>query len=228
MINELENNKILKKSYTITCSSDFRDRVLDLTLQKLINVGDLARSILIVIPENIINTFEDPGEPEFDDREKTIIKSGRSKGRPWSRKPRLQARLSPGYNVILIRRALNLALILSHGEHVITIKDSIMIDEDQRIRNQKNTIELAYNKLEDKLKLRSKAFSLLLFEPLIHGIHTRQDALYIMGLPPSARPDLATLKGRYRELATIYHPDGELGNHDHMSQLNAAMDFLSK
>ena len=84
------------------------------------------------------------------------------------------------------------------------------------------------NKLEDKLELRSKAFSLLLFKPLIHGIHTRQDALYVMGLPPSDRPDLATLRGRYRELATIYHPDGELGNHDHMSQLNAAMDFLSK
>jgi hypothetical protein len=228
MINELENNKILKKSYTITCSSNFRDRILDLAFRRSINVGDLARSILIVIPENIINTFEDPGEPEFNDREKTIIKSGRSIGRPWSRKPRLQARLSPGYNIILIRRALNLALILSHGEHVITIKDPIMIDEDQQIRNQKKTIELAYNKLENKLELRSKAFSLLLFKPLIHGIHTRQDALYIMGLPPSDRPDLATLRGRYRELATIYHPDGELGNHNHMSQLNAAMDFLSK
>ena len=228
MINELEHNKILKKSYTITCSSDFRDRILDLALIKSINVGDLARSILIVIPENIITDFEDPGEPKVDDREKTIIKSGRSRGRLWSRKPRLQARLSPGYDITLIRRALNLALILNDGEHLITIKDSIMIEEDRSIRNQKKIIELDYRKLSDKLELRNKAFSLLLFKPLTHGIHTRQDALYIMGLPPSARPDLVTLRIRYRDLATIYHPDGELGNHEHMSQLNAAMEFLSK
>ena len=93
--------KVSKKAYTIPCSSNFRDLITKLAQKNLVNVADIARSILLVISKDIIRTFQDPGEPTSDDREHTILKSGPSKGRLWHRKPRLQVRLSAGYSVLM-------------------------------------------------------------------------------------------------------------------------------
>ena len=34
------------------------------------------------------------------------------------------------------------------------------------------------------------------------------------------------MKAKIRLLATIHHPDNDLGSHQHMSQLNQAMEIL--
>ena len=104
--------KIKKQSYTIPCSTTFRDSIIKLADDRLVNVADLTRSIILILPEEIIKKFPDPGEPKIGDREKTVLKSGPSKGRPWMRKLRLQVRLSPGYEIPFVRRALNLAVII--------------------------------------------------------------------------------------------------------------------
>ena len=100
-----------KLSYTIPCSSSFRDTITALAVKSRVNVADLARSALLLVPREIIRQIPDPGGPKPGDREETVLKSGPSKGRPWRRKPRLQARLSAGYDVSTVRRALNLVLV---------------------------------------------------------------------------------------------------------------------
>ena len=115
---------IKKQSYTIPCSSAFRDIVIKLAEDRSVNVADLVRSVLLVVPEDIIKRFPDPGEPEAGDREKTIIKTGPSKGRPWRRKPRLQVRLTPGYEVPFVRRAFNIAVVLDDNLYSIRLQKS--------------------------------------------------------------------------------------------------------
>ena len=83
----------VKNSYTIPCSSGFRDRVQALANVRDVNVGDLARSVMLVVPAEAIAATADPGEPAANDRETVVLKSGRGAGKPWRRKPRLQVRL---------------------------------------------------------------------------------------------------------------------------------------
>lgn len=79
--------------------------------------------------------------------------------------------------------------------------------------------------LEEIERLKA-VVSVLSFEPLSHGVETREEALYVLGFPPTAQPDKHTLRARFRMLATIYHPDGHFGSHERMAQVNAAMDIL--
>ena len=64
--------------------------------------------------------------------------------------------------------------------------------------------------------------------PLADGVRTRAEGLFVLGFPPGSRPDIGVLRGRFRMLATIHHPDSGYGSHDRMSQLNSAMDILQR
>jgi hypothetical protein len=112
-----------KHSYTIPCSSVFREAIEALAQGRGVNVGDIARSVLLVIPLDVIAEAPDPGEPPSDDRELVVLKSGPSEGRPWRRKPRLQVRMAPGFKVLDIRKALGLALALEQGNLRVQIFD---------------------------------------------------------------------------------------------------------
>lgn len=113
----------VKHSYTVPCTSAFRDAVEKLAALRKVNVGDIARSVLLVIATEIISTFPDPGEPTPEDRETVILKSGPAQGRPWRRKPRLQVRMAPGYEIEVIRRALGLALSMEKGAIRVRLED---------------------------------------------------------------------------------------------------------
>lgn len=78
---------------------------------------------------------------------------------------------------------------------------------------------------DDLMRLRAMV-SVLSFEPLPGGVRGRADALHVLGFPPGADPDGERVRARFRLLATIHHPDGNQGNHQRMSQLNAAMTML--
>lgn len=212
-----------KASYTLPCSSEFRDAVTALAVKRGTNVADLARSIVLVLSEAAIMEFPDPGEPPVGDRETIILKSGKSKGRPWQRKPRLQVRLAKGYDVAFLRRALNVALAMDHGAvdvHVEAPKFGLHVETAQSRRDSERA------KLDlDKLK---SMIALLAFDPLSGEVETRADALYILGYHAMARPSSKALRGRFRQLATLYHPDSGYGSHDRMSQLNSAMAYLNR
>ena len=111
-----------KVSYTVPCSSSFRDSIIALAESKNCNVADIARSVVLALPDDVIFSFPDPGEPARDDRETIILKSGKSKGKPWRRKPRLQVRLSPGFDGVTIRRALALGLAVHFGSMKLEIQ----------------------------------------------------------------------------------------------------------
>lgn len=212
-----------KTSYTIPCSSTFRDAVTELADRRRINVADMARSVVLTLPKDTISRFPDPGAPLADDREMIILKSGTSKGRPWKRKPRLQVRLAPGYEEGFLRRALNMALAMDEGAVQIHVEAP---EFGLEVETQKNARETERSLLEME-KLQS-VVSVLVFEPLTHEVETRADALYVMGYHAMARPSAKDLRSRFRLVATVHHPDSGYGSHERMSQLNSAMEYLKK
>lgn len=198
-----------KASYTVPCASRFRDDVLALAERRGVNVGDLARSVLLLLSPAEIEAIDDPGDPESDDRETVVLKSGKAAGKPWQRKPRLQVRLPKGFDPVAIRRALALVLALDRGDASVFVQGLGIPDiETEEIDRLHGVIDT------------------LAFEPLTDGVSSRPDALYVLGYPPRARPDNRSLRRRFREMAAIHHPDSGLGNHQRMAQLNAAMEIL--
>jgi hypothetical protein len=248
------NTQVHKHSYTVTCPSAFRDLVEAMAARRGVNVGDLARSVMLVVPIGDIEACPDPGEPPPGDRETVILKSGPSEGRPWRRKPRLQVRMTPGYTVPFIRKSLALALAMERGELSIRVDDPKARAEAEakakaEAARQRAAAEAAAQNAAaqnaDALKAKARPdpdferhieeverlraiINVLAFEPLTDGVRTREEALHILGFPPTARPDERTVRAKFRMLATIHHPDSNHGNHQRMSQLNAAVDILKR
>ncbi|MDH5772036.1 MAG: J domain-containing protein [Rhodospirillaceae bacterium] len=214
-----------KVSYTVSCASSFRDAVIDLARQKNCNVADIARSIVLALPEEMVRSFPDPGEPARDDRETVILKSGKSKGKPWRRKPRLQVRLSPGFDGVTIRKALALGLAIHLGRMKLEIQSP---GERQNKEMEQEAQNALLRDTHEEIESLKKVVSAITFEPLPGGVTSRENALYVLGFPPGSIPDLNAIRLRFRRLATVYHPDGKLGSHERMSQLNAAMEHLSR
>lgn len=198
-----------KSSYTIPCASRFRDDIAALATRRKVNAGDLARSVMLLVPMHEIEAFPDPGNPAADDRETVILKTGPAAGKPWQRKPRLQVRLPEGFDPVTIRRALGMALAMDSGATKLRLDDPA---EAQAL---------------DGEMLRLKAMiATLAFEPLPDGVETRAEALHVLGFPPGRIPSREMLRQRFRTLAAIHHPDSGIGDHQRMSQLNAAMELL--
>ncbi|MEC7301594.1 MAG: J domain-containing protein [Pseudomonadota bacterium] len=208
-----ESNR--KRSYAIPCASAFRDAVTALAERRRVNAGDLARSVLLLVPRAIVAHYPDPGEPAPDDREQVVLKSGPSANKPWRRKPRLQVRLPDGFKIPEIRRALGMALAMEEGGVALTLEEGRKPKLGDRLKKAEGEV--------DRLK---GAVMALAFEPLDNGIRTRADALYVMGFPPNARPDQKAIRARFRMLATIHHPDSGFGHHERMTQLNEALSTL--
>jgi hypothetical protein len=207
--------KVRKHSYVIPCSSDFRDAVQGLADSREVNVGDIARSVMLIVPHDVISACPDPGEPGAQDRETVILKSGPNKGKPWRRKPRLQARLPKGHKVEDIRRALGVALALHMGEIRVALEDGHAPKSKEKVKALNEEIE----------RLRA-AMSVVALEPLPQGVRNMDEALFVLGFPPGVRPNQTEVKARFRMLATIHHPDAPFGDTRRMSQLNQAMSWL--
>ncbi len=199
--------------------------------RKKANVGDLVRSVVLIVPPALLLAYPDPGEPAKGDRDVVLVKSGRSKGRPWHRKPRLQARLAAGYDIPSLRRALGLAqaiekndigLRLDGLEHASAGAGGWSPDMEDRREESRFAAD------DEEVARLGAMVSVLSFEPLADGVHTRAEAMFVLGFAPSTRPDLGVLRARFRMLAAIHHPDSGYGSHERMSQLNSAMDILRR
>lgn len=204
-----------KTSYTIPCASAFRDRVLAAAERRGVNAADLARAVILTVPEDVIAAADDPGGPAADDRETVVLQSGPSKGKPWRRKPRLQVRLPKGHSPITLRKALGLALRLDAGELRLALENARQPTRDQETARLRGQVD----------RLRA-ALSAAGAEPLSHPVRTRDEALFVLGFPPGTRPDADAVKARFRQLATVHHPDSDTGDTQRMAQLNQAMSFI--
>jgi hypothetical protein len=214
-----------KHSYTVPCSSRWRDQVTELARAKQCNVADLARSVVLVVPLSVIDASLDPGEPARDDRETVVLKSGNSVGKPWRRKPRLQVRMAPGFAVETIRKALGLALAIERGHLDVGLESE---SEKTEAELQRDAETALMREAHDELERLRNVVAALQFDPLPGGVVSRDQALYVLGFPPGSIPDQGALRTRFRRLATVYHPDGKDGSHQRMSQLNAAMEMLRR
>lgn len=214
-----------KHSYTVPCASRFRDEVTQLAQMKNCNVADLARSVVLVVSEAVIKAHKDPGEPARDDRETVVLKSGGSKGKPWRRKPRLQVRMAPGLEVATIRKALALALAIERGHMSVDVESEAAKSEASMEQEAQHSL---LRDTHDELERLRNVVQALHFDPLPDGVHSREQALYVLGFPPGSIPDINAVRLRFRRLATVYHPDGKDGCHQRMSQLNAAMELLRR
>lgn len=225
----------VKQSYTIPCSSVFRDAVLSLAERRGVNAADLARSVMLIVPAQTIEDYEDPGEPPKNDRETIVLKSGPAEGRPWRRKPRLQLRLPPGHSIPAVRKALKMALDFDAGDVKVRVEKSAVLDAERKAleearalkkRQADPPVELLQSR--EELERLRQIVDNLAFEPLDRGVTTFNEALHVMGFAPNARPDMRAIRAKYRVLAAIHHPDSNYGSHQRMTQLNAAMDLLRK
>lgn len=214
-MSEMAPAKAHKQSYSIPCASIFRDEVQALADRRGVNAGDLARSVILVLPESVIDASPDPGDPKRDDRETVTLKSGPGEGKPWRRKPRIQVRLPAGYTVVHLRKALGLALTLEAGTVRLGIEDAAT---PTRAESESKTSE-------EVARLRATVETLAA-APLAHAVRSLDEALYIFGFPPGSRPSSAEIKARFRLLATIHHPDSDTGNTERMASLNQAMSFV--
>ena len=212
------SSKTRKSSYTIPCASSFRDEINALAVSLRGNVADVARSILLTVPEELIRTIPDPGDPPRGDREETLIKSGPSAGKLWQRKPRIQVRLRSGYDVSTVRWALNIALRLNNRSLELKLTDPNILSPASEPDKE----------MSGELERLRKFISVLAFNPLQGGVSTPDEALHVLGFAPRENPDKATVRARFRTLATIHHPDGHYGSHQRMSQINTAMQLLCK
>lgn len=209
------------QSYIVPCSSVFRDLVTALADSRGASVADLARAVLMLVPNETVMATEDPGEPAPDDREVVKLQSGPSKGRTLRRKPRLQLRLPIGYDIARLRRALALSLKMAEGERTLSVETT----DEQRKRDQDR---LTRGRLEEDLEQLQRIIEDLSFEPLRSGVSSRSEALHILGFSPNAVPDQKAIRGRYRRLALVFHPDSPFGDHQRMSQLNEALEKLTR
>ncbi len=208
-------NGAKKISYAISCSSRFRDAIQTLADRRDVNVGDIARSVMLTLPVEAIDAAPDPGEPAEADRETIYLKSGPSAGKPWRRKPRLQVRLPAGYAAQTIRKALGVALALERGDSRINLENALA-----------PTWESLVGELHDKISRLQATVTALSFDPLPNGVRSRAEALHVLGFPGDGTPGAPAIKNRFRMLAAIHHPDSEFGDTARMSQLNQAMALL--
>ena len=182
---------------------------------------DLARGVLLLVPNETVMATDDPGEPDPGDREVVKLQSGPSKGRTLRRKPRLQLRLPIGYDIARLRRALSLALKMAEGEKTLSV-------ESAGDRKQRSDDQAVRARLEEDIEQLQRIIGDLAFEPLRDGISSRSEALHVMGFAPTAVPDQKAIRGRYRRLALVFHPDSPFGDHQRMSQLNEALEKLTR
>ena len=207
------------RAYVLPCSSTFRDKVMALAARRGVSAGDLARSVLLLISKDVLSRTVDPGEPSSEDREIVKLQSGLTKGRTLKRKPRLQFRLPAGHDMVELRRALSLALDLAAGEQEITI-------ENDAARQTKAEPGRGRDGQSDEINSLRRIIDTIALRPLENGVTSRVAALHVLGFPPFVTPDRASIRGRFRQLARVYHPDAPLGDHVLMSQLNEALERL--
>lgn len=160
---EISINYRKSQSYIVPCSSSFRDRVTAFADSQGASVADLARGVLLLVPNESVMATEDPGEPAADDREVVKLQSGPSKGRSLRRKPRLQLRLPIGYDAARLRRALALALKMSEGEKSFSVESV----QDRKQRSDDRAIRV---RLEEDIEQLRRIIGGLAFEPLRDGI----------------------------------------------------------
>ena len=215
------NGSNMGQSYVVPCTSAFRNRVSDLADTRSASAADLARAIILLVPMKTIMAAPDPGGPAPDDRDSVVLQSGPSKGRVLKRKPRLQLRLPAGLDVSTIRRALGLAVEMSTGDSNIAVETT----DD---REERKTLERDVRRMSEELDTFRRIVDDIAFDPLPNGINTRGEALHILGFSPVAVPDERAIRSRFRKLAMIYHPDSPLGDHTRMTQLNEALDRLTR
>jgi len=195
----VSSSSTVKQSYTIPCSSIFRDAVLQLAERRGVNAADLARSVMLIVPEKAIEDYQDPGDSPKGDRETIVLKSGPAEGRPWRRKPRLQLRLPPGFSVITVRKALQMAIDFDAGDVNMRVEKSDVLAAERAA-------------LEEARALKKRQA-----EPPVELLQSREEL-----------ERLRAIRSKYRVLAAIHHPDSNYGSHQRMTQLNAAMEILRK
>ena len=120
-----------------------------------------------------------------------------------------------------LRRALALALQISEGERSFSIESV----QDRKQRSDDQAIRV---RLEEDVEQLQRIIGDLAFKPLRDGISTRSEALYVLGFAPTVVPDQKVIRGRYRRLALVFHPDSPFGDHQRMSQLNEALEKLTR
>ena len=110
---------------------------------------------------------------------------------------------------------------MAEGEKTLSVESA----DDRKKRSDDQAVRV---RLEEDIEQLQRIIGDLAFEPLREGITSRSEALHVMGFAPTAVPDQKAIRGRYRRLALVFHPDSPFGDHQRMSQLNEALEKLTR
>lgn len=202
---------------SISCSKVFRDEICALAERRGVSVAALLRAVYILLPLHIIEKFDDPGEPTRQERDIVILKSGAQKGQTIHRKPRLQLRLPAELdgknNYSIIRRALAIAIALEKQECELSIESTLQQKQRQKLESKTNS----------RVQELERGIERLAFVPLTSNCRTLEDACYILGIRAGRKPTEKLVRQRFRDLASVFHPDAIKGDNERMSQINQAM-----
>ena len=133
----------------------------------------------------------------------------------------MQLRLPKGHTEAELRRALALALEMGAGERSLSMESK----EDRSRRRQDDARVRDINEENQQLRRIVEDVS---FVPIRDGVASRNEALHVLGFAPNSIPDFSQVRQRFRKLAMVYHPDSPFGDHQRMSQLNQALETLTR
>ena len=242
-----QNQKVIKVPYTISCSSEFRDKINELAQKYEMNVGDLARSTLLLFPKDVIENYKDPGEPEGEDREEITIRRGATAGRVWRRKPRLQMRLMKGVQLLHIRKALQLFYDISTNQVAVqllqaentrlnasasesiqdiekALKGGFVVEKrEKNVHTRLNQEQVATSSVEDQAVLKE-----ILFSQSGQEVKDRKDACRYLGFDPKEKLWEEKIEKREDFIRKLYEqtPQGTRPVEDYLAELARAAGFL--
>jgi hypothetical protein len=166
------------------------------------SMSQMVAAALHLVPRRLLDTLPDFVEP-----------SGRF--RRTAKRVRVSA--SSRWDRAAIRRAIVFVCGIA--------QESLLVVSSADDHKLKRAFERANGRIEQLVDFIER----LSFIPLPNGVHTDNDARYVLGLSPTSPTDAATVGTRFRSVAAVYHPDNGLPNsHARMIQLLEARRYLAR
>ena len=120
-----------KYSYTISCSFSFKESLKKITVKRKCNFADIARSVVLMLPEEFIESYNYKEElPTEENTKKSLIR----------------VRLPKGYSSKFIRKALAIAIDQE------TNNLELHLSKNNILQRYKNVVKSLRNRLQNKQK----------------------------------------------------------------------------
>ena len=195
------SGKLPMRRVVIACTPELRDAANAIAARSRQSLSRLVVAVLDILP--------DTGAQHFG------LPPTANPGKPGRRGPRLILRVPAGNSEARVQQALALLVHVGGGTHALVPAAEVDLLLE-RLRQA-----------EEKVGELTDSVERIAFRPLRGGVNSREEAMYVLGLPPSERLDAQRVSSRFRAVAPIFHPDtGVVASHMRMVQVIEARKLL--